>query len=88
MDPNRSITDRFPHDRVDSASIPVPFGSFVDCERRVRELDRDKSDGIIVKSIGFHPVEERNRYVSVLSPTKSAHLSPRFQPRRNGSRGA
>src|SRR5579863_8476020 len=68
---NPPIMDRFADDRVDFASIAVSFASFKDGERRFRERDRGESDSVIVKSVRFRQVEERNRHGSVPSPPKS-----------------
>src|SRR5580704_11518463 len=65
MDPNRSIADRFPDDMVDFTSIPVPFRSFMDPNRRFRVPDRGERSRVTVNSIRFRPVEGRNRRVPV-----------------------
>jgi len=70
MDPNRSIADRFPDDVVDFPSIPVPFRSFMDLDRRFHEPDGGENDRVIVTMVRFRPVQERNRHVSAPSPTK------------------
>ena len=71
MDANGSITDRFPDDMVDFASMPVPFRSFMDGDRRFCDPDRGERSRVVARSDRLRPIQERNRHVPVPSPTKN-----------------